>query len=303
MPQFVEQFLNNYGLIASAIFIIVIIGGSLVLWAASHRLAQEGSPVSVLWGMLQYTKQKVIEKNNPKTIVIDDVPMADGEAKSSSHTEVPRIVYPHGLAEVFVSRRTAFDQSINGKWDTYLNHVVANSSELDIVGINLDGIFGFDKMPDRTNPETEDLMLYGRVVSLLNRIKLGTTVRIIVPTTDSEYLLLRQRTEDTDDAGARWKMRLSLNMRLFNHIKEKYIAVSDASKLNVCRFDNILYYFMIRSDNLMFVAPYLAFTPGDECPGFVLCDEPGGNNLFSKFKNDFDKIFRAAQSQKLTDPD
>jgi len=205
--------------------------------------------------------------------------------------------YPYGLAEVFLSRRSAYDKSDHGKWDTYLKHAIANSSELDVVGINLDGIFRFDKIQENTDLASLNINEYPRIVELLQRINNGTTFRALVPAINSPYLSLRKHTEATDDPSARWEKRLRLNEEIFKHLKEHYIVKPNKNRFNFLPFNNILYYFMIRSDDIMFVTPYLAYTPGDECPGFFLKDGPESDNLFKKFKHDFDLMYNAARAE------
>lgn len=55
VDQFLSQLLNKYGL---APIIIVVLIGFFFLWGLAHLAAAPGGNVSVLWGLVQYTKSK-----------------------------------------------------------------------------------------------------------------------------------------------------------------------------------------------------------------------------------------------------
>lgn len=197
----------------------------------------------------------------------------------------------HGLQEVFFDRDQSFSINDYGKWDTYLNHL---SSQIDAIGINLDGLLGFEKVQDNAVPEQINFDDYPRIKTLIRRINEGTTVRIVIPKINSEYLKLRANTETIDAPMDRWRKRLELNKKILNFIKEN--KLDDKGKLMIREYENIMYYFMLRSGDLMIVAPYLNYVKGGNSPAFVLRDRAGDTSLFLKFKVDFGNIFNESSA-------
>lgn len=57
MDQFLTRLLDKCGLLRIG---IAVLSGSIVLWALAHFAAAPGSTVSVLWGLVQYTKSKPV---------------------------------------------------------------------------------------------------------------------------------------------------------------------------------------------------------------------------------------------------
>jgi hypothetical protein len=55
MDQFLSKLLDKYGL---ARIVIAVLIGFIALWALAHFTAAPGGNVSVLWGLVQYTKSK-----------------------------------------------------------------------------------------------------------------------------------------------------------------------------------------------------------------------------------------------------
>lgn len=61
MDQFLSRLLDRYGLLR---IVIAVLSGFVALWALAHFTAAPGGNVSVLWGLVQYTK------NKPNTSII-----------------------------------------------------------------------------------------------------------------------------------------------------------------------------------------------------------------------------------------
>ena len=55
MDQFLSKLLDKYGLVRIVIAVLI---GFIFLWALAHFTAAPGGNVSVLWGLVQYTKGK-----------------------------------------------------------------------------------------------------------------------------------------------------------------------------------------------------------------------------------------------------
>jgi hypothetical protein len=65
MGQFLSRLLDKYGL---ARMVVAVIIGFVILWALAHFSAAPGGNVSVLFGLVQYTKSKSdIPDSRPNT--------------------------------------------------------------------------------------------------------------------------------------------------------------------------------------------------------------------------------------------
>lgn len=64
MDQFLSRLLDKYGLLR---IFIAVLSGFFVLWALAHITAAPGGNVSVLWGLVQYTKNKPDTDNTTST--------------------------------------------------------------------------------------------------------------------------------------------------------------------------------------------------------------------------------------------
>jgi len=186
--------------------------------------------------------------------------------------------------------------SINdyGKWETYLNYCNSPTPCIDAIGINLDRFLGSKNIGDGENPASINFREHQRLNKLIRRINEGTTVRIVIPEIDSPYLNLRAYTEKVDASSHRWKNRLKLNKSILKYIKENLIDDKQKNNYVIKEYGNILYYFLLRSDDLMIVSPYLAYSTGGNSPAYVLRELQNsgeGTSLFSKYYNDFNKIF------------
>jgi hypothetical protein len=85
MDQFLSKLLDKYGL---ARIIIAVLIGFIVLWALAHLAAAPGGNVSVLWGLVQYTKSK--SDTSTVTHSTPDAERTKQQQTLSQHQEMSR---------------------------------------------------------------------------------------------------------------------------------------------------------------------------------------------------------------------
>jgi hypothetical protein len=81
MDQFLSRLLDKYGLLR---IVIAILSGFIVLWALAHFTAAPGGNVSVLWGLVQYTKNK------------PDTPIVSAKTESPDTTKEQQAIDQNG---------------------------------------------------------------------------------------------------------------------------------------------------------------------------------------------------------------
>ena len=203
-----------------------------------------------------------------------------------------------GIIDIFNERKKSYDENEKiGKWENFLklnDSKNDNLNEINIMGINLDGIFKLAKLDDNYIGEDiktrSDLKKYERLEILANEIENGATVNVILPDYyDSLFLRGRALTENIQVPEKRWEKRIDANIKILCRLKN-VLSEEYRSRLNIYKYNNIMYYFLFQSRNILFISNYLGYSPGDECPAVVYKYNNDKKSLFFKYLNDFTEI-------------
>lgn len=204
-----------------------------------------------------------------------------------------------GIINIFPNRFQSFILDYYGNWENILDYKKNNSDEssskIDIIGINLDGIFKLQKINDNFDVHSITLENFPRIKKLVERVNSGTKINIVLPKADSNYLKLRAESESKDSSLSRWKERIEKNIEILKLIHNEFIYKDKKDNFRLYQTDNIQYYFIFRSDDLMMVTNYLYGYEGDNCPAVLLREESGNisigkakfDNWFELYRKDF----------------
>lgn len=113
MIDFGKEALRKYGLATISLAVVAI---SVIVWFLTHRAAEPGTKVSVLWGFVVYTKSSFAE-SEPDNIVKNvtenkSITPAINESKLKSEPLTDKILYFRVIDESPSSVRFEVDYSI-----------------------------------------------------------------------------------------------------------------------------------------------------------------------------------------------
>jgi len=210
--------------------------------------------------------------------------------------------YEFGIVDTFFERKKSYDENEKiGRWENFLRYNedgIDYPNEINIMGINLDGIFKLAKLDDNYVGddilERNDLIRYERLEILAKEIEHGATVNVIIPDYyDSLFLRCRSLTENIQVPEKRWEKRINANIKILCRLKS-VLGEEEKKRLNIYKYNNIMYYFFFQRRNMMFISNYLGYSPGDECPANIYKYIENKDSLYNKYLNDFNEIKKKA---------